>query len=100
MEFHVGHFHTNMLYMLELKCYLFNWYHKRHDCFKFEGHLGFILKVLVAIEYDHRHIQLNNTPLSKHANYMTMTISGQIMSWSDCLKTKGNMNIKLQHTCW
>ncbi len=31
---------------------------------------------------------------SKHANHMTMTTSGQIMPWSDCLNTKGNMNIK------
>ncbi len=31
--------------------------------------------------------------LVKHANRMTMTTSGQIMLWSDCLKTKGNVNI-------
>ncbi len=31
----------------------------------------------------------------KHANHMTMTTSGQIMSWPDYLKTKGNVNIKL-----
>ncbi len=37
--------------------------------------------------------------LSKHANHMTMTTSGQIMPWSDCLKTKGNVNIKLQDMC-
>ncbi len=29
----------------------------------------------------------------KHAKNMTMTTSGQIMSWSDYLKTKGNVNI-------
>ncbi len=33
--------------------------------------------------------------MSKHANHMTMTTSGQIMSWTDYLKTKGNVNIKL-----
>ncbi len=27
---------------------------------------------------------------------MAMTTSGQIMPWSDCLKTKGNVNIKLR----
>ncbi len=31
----------------------------------------------------------------KHANHMTMTTSGPIMSWSNYLNTKGNMNIKL-----
>ncbi len=36
---------------------------------------------------------------SKHANHMTMTTGGQIMSWSDCLKTKGNVNIKLGDLC-
>ncbi len=25
--------------------------------------------------------------------------SGQIMPWSDCLKTKGNVNIKLRDLC-
>ncbi len=35
----------------------------------------------------------------KHANHMTMTTSGQIMSWSDCLKTKGNGKIKLRDLC-
>ncbi len=30
---------------------------------------------------------------------MTMTTSGQIMPWSDCLKTKGNVNIKLRDLC-
>ncbi len=28
-----------------------------------------------------------------------MTTSGQIMSWSDYIKTKGNVNIKLQDLC-
>ncbi len=32
---------------------------------------------------------------AKHANYMTMTTSGLIMSWPDYLKTNGNVNIKL-----
>ncbi len=36
---------------------------------------------------------------TKHANYMTMTTSGQIMSWPDYLKTKGNVNIKLWDLC-
>ncbi len=35
----------------------------------------------------------------KHANYMTMTTSGHIMSWPDYLKTKGNMNMKLSDLC-
>ncbi len=36
----------------------------------------------------------------KHANHMTMTTSGQVMSClSDYLKTKGNVNIKLQYLC-
>ncbi len=35
----------------------------------------------------------------KHANHMTMTTSGQIMPWSDWLKTKGNVKIKLQDLC-
>ncbi len=35
----------------------------------------------------------------KHANHMTMTTSGQIMPWSDCLKTKGNVKIKLRDLC-
>ncbi len=30
---------------------------------------------------------------------MTMTTSGQIMSWSDYIKTKGNVNIKLRDLC-
>ncbi len=34
-------------------------------------------------------------PSYKHANHMTMTTSGQIMLWSDYLKTKENVNIKL-----
>ncbi len=33
---------------------------------------------------------------STHANHMTMTTSGHIMSWFDHLKTKGNVNITLQ----
>ncbi len=37
--------------------------------------------------------------LFKHANHMTMTTSGQIMPWSDCLKTKGNVKIKLPDLC-
>ncbi len=37
--------------------------------------------------------------LYKHANHMIMTTSGQIMSWSDYLKTKGNVNIKLRDLC-
>ncbi len=36
---------------------------------------------------------------NKHANHMTMTTTGQIMSWSDYLTTKGNMNIKLRDLC-
>ncbi len=35
----------------------------------------------------------------KHANHMTMTTSGQIMPWSYCLKSKGNVKIKLQDLC-
>ncbi len=35
----------------------------------------------------------------KHANHMTITTSGQIMSWPDYLKTKGNVNIKLWDLC-
>ncbi len=35
----------------------------------------------------------------KHANHMTMITSGQIMSWPDYLKTKGNVNIKLWDLC-
>ncbi len=35
----------------------------------------------------------------KHANHMTMTTSEQSMPWSDCLKTKGNVKIKLQDLC-
>ncbi len=30
---------------------------------------------------------------------MTMTTSGQIISWCDCLKTKGNVKIKLRDLC-
>ncbi len=30
---------------------------------------------------------------------MTMNTSGQIMSWTDYLKTQWNMNIKLQDLC-
>ncbi len=43
----------------------------------------------------------NNNHLCKykHANHMTMVTSGQIMSWSDYLKTKGNVNIKMQDLC-
>ncbi len=37
--------------------------------------------------------------MGKHTNHMTMTTSGQIMLWSDCLKTKGNVNIKLRDLC-
>ncbi len=37
--------------------------------------------------------------LFKNANHMTMTTSGQIMPWSDCLKTKGNVKIKLWDLC-
>ncbi len=38
--------------------------------------------------------------IDKHANHMIMTTtSGQIMPWSDCLKTKGNMKIKLRDLC-
>ncbi len=36
---------------------------------------------------------------SKHANHMTLITSGQIMSWPDNLKTKGNVNIKLRDLC-
>ncbi len=34
-----------------------------------------------------------------HANHITMTTSGQIMPWSDCLKTKGKVKIKLRDLC-
>ncbi len=37
--------------------------------------------------------------LLKHTNHMTMTTSGQIMSWTYYLKTKGNVNIKLRDLC-
>ncbi len=37
--------------------------------------------------------------LFKHANHMTMTNRGQIMPWSDCFKTKGNVKIKLRDLC-
>ncbi len=37
--------------------------------------------------------------IDKHANHMIMTTSGQIMPWSDCQKTKGNVNIKLRDLC-
>ncbi len=36
---------------------------------------------------------------SKHANHMTMTTSGQIMSWSDCYQTNGNVKINLRGLC-
>ncbi len=32
---------------------------------------------------------------NKYANHMTMTTSGQFVSWPHYLKTKGNVNIKL-----
>ncbi len=35
----------------------------------------------------------------KHANHMIMTTSGQIMLWSDYLKTKENVKIKLRDLC-
>ncbi len=35
----------------------------------------------------------------KHANHMTLTTSGQIMSWPDYLKTKVNVNIKFWDLC-
>ncbi len=35
----------------------------------------------------------------KHANHVTITTSGQIMSRSDYLKTKTNVKIKLQDLC-
>ncbi len=38
-------------------------------------------------------------PTIMHSNHMTMTTSGQIMPWSDCLKTKGNVIIKLGDFC-
>ncbi len=41
--------------------------------------------------YDQSHFKLSN--------HMTMTSSGQIMSWPDYLKTKGNMNIKFWDLC-
>ncbi len=34
-----------------------------------------------------------------HANYMTMSTSGQILSWPDYLKTKENVNIMLVDLC-
>ncbi len=37
--------------------------------------------------------------LVKHANHISMTTSGQIMPLSDCLKTKGNVKIKLRDLC-
>ncbi len=37
--------------------------------------------------------------LYKHSNHMTITTSGYIMSWTDYLKTKGNVNIKLRDLC-
>ncbi len=37
--------------------------------------------------------------INQHPNHMTMTTSGQIMPWSDCLKTKGNVNTKLRDLC-
>ncbi len=37
--------------------------------------------------------------ITKHANHMTMTTSGQIVLWSDYLKTQENVNIKLRDFC-
>ncbi len=34
-----------------------------------------------------------------HADHMTMTTNGQIMSWPDYFKTNGNVNIKLWDLC-
>ncbi len=41
----------------------------------------------------------NKRTVVKHANHMTMTTSGQIMSWPVYLKTKRNVNIKLWDLC-
>ncbi len=46
----------------------------------------------------HRSSTLNKC-IVKHVNHMTMTTSGHIMTWSDCLKTKGNVKIKLWDLC-
>ncbi len=35
----------------------------------------------------------------KHANHVAMTTSGHIMLWSDYLKTKENVNIKMRDLC-
>ncbi len=43
--------------------------------------------------------RIENQQVVEYVNHMTMTTSGQIMPWSDCLKTKGNMKIKLRDLC-
>ncbi len=51
--------------------------------------------------HDHRPDprRLEHGTYNKHTNHMTMTTSGQIMSWTDYLKIKGNVNIKLPDLC-
>ncbi len=49
--------------------------------------------------FNHTSRRLTKDSVSKHANHMTMTTNGQIMLWSDYLKTKENVNIKLRDLC-
>ncbi len=61
----------------------------------------FLLHALILL-YWFWLIQLTRRPyydFIKHANHMTMTTSGQIMSWPVYLKTQGNVNIKLWDLC-
>ncbi len=46
-----------------------------------------------------RPVKHSDRVINKHVNHMTMPTSGQIMSQSDCLETKGNVNIKLWDFC-
>ncbi len=60
----------------------------------FYGGGGLLITCASARELFYKPIHIREL-YNKHANHMTMTTSGQIMPWSDCLNTKGNVKIKL-----
>ncbi len=63
---------------------------------KFYKLLYSVLCILWPKMSHHQYMWLHHHILVKHANHIHMTTGGQIMPWSDCLKTKGNMNMKLR----
>ncbi len=92
---------TKDLYITALFLYLL--------CLSMTGYSQYLHVLHPCKSHDHDHqwtdlvinrVSWLNPLYYKHANHMTMTTSGQIMPWSDCLKTKGKREHKVARLVW